>query len=91
MPMGAHRPGRVPARRGAGFDVITVVEAVAEAEDADPLDLDPPFGAVVDVDRLCRFVNRADGDSTATVHYRGWRIDITEGEGITLTDPSDAK
>ncbi|MFD1515494.1 HalOD1 output domain-containing protein [Halomarina rubra] len=61
---------------------VAVVEAVANAEGCDPLDL-PPLYDVVDpdsVDRLCPL----NGGGEITIRYHGYAVTVRDAERITV-------
>jgi hypothetical protein len=63
---------------------LSIVDAVAEAEDADPATLDPPLGAVVDAGAIDRLFSRSTDGSAGvdrlTLTYYGYEITV-EADG----------
>lgn len=66
-----------------------VIEAVAEAEGIDPVELTPPLYDVIDPDALERFFCRppsADQMQTrVTFPYSGYEVTVTDGGAVNLT------
>jgi len=68
--------------------VAAVVAAVAEANDASPLEMEP-LSAVVDPDALgALFRDGADGGSI-TFRYVGNRVRVDSDGGVTVSDCDD--
>lgn len=64
---------------------LAVVNAVADAEDVDPMNLDPPLGTVVDTDALNTLF--PDTDQTrgqVTFRYSGYRVTVDSAGNVTL-------
>lgn len=55
-----------------------IVDAVAEAEDASPLALEPPLTEVVDADALETLVGEAVSDTEVRFTYRGHDVAVDE-------------
>ncbi|MFC6767787.1 HalOD1 output domain-containing protein [Natrinema soli] len=63
---------------------MTVIDLVAEADDADPLDLDPLYD-VIDPDMLDSLPD-ADGFSGLEFVYQGYIVSVTDGnDGVEVT------
>lgn len=67
---------------------LAVVEAVADAEDVDPTDLDPPLGDVIDPDALESIFRDSNGELTFT--YHGHRVTV-EPAGTVDLEPTDGR
>lgn len=61
-----------------------VVEAIADAKDVSPLDVNPPLYNTIDPDALEQFVASVDGRTAAAVEvrftYAGYEVTVT-GDG----------
>jgi hypothetical protein len=55
-----------------------IVDAVAEAEDAAPLALEPPLAEVVDADALETLVGETASDVEVRFTYRGYDVAIDD-------------
>lgn len=78
---------REPAgsRQQADSVAMTVVEAVAEAEEVDATAL-TPLSTVVDTDALDRLVRSSDGSATVEFPYRDWLVEIRSSGDVTLRE-----
>lgn len=61
-----------------------VVVAVADAEDVDPRDLDPPLATVVDPDALAHLFTDATVPGHVTFEYSGYEVTVENGGSVTL-------
>ena len=70
-----------------------VVEAIAEAESVDPIALDPPLNAVIDLDALEDLFSPSSGvpRSSGRVEFEYDDYDVViEGDGAVSVEPKDA-
>ncbi|NHN47914.1 hypothetical protein G9464_09925 [Halostella sp. JP-L12] len=70
-----------------------VIESVAEAEGVDPVALDPPLNAVVDLDALDELFSQTGGVPRASgrveFEYCDYHV-VVEGDGAVTVEPKDA-
>ena len=70
-----------------------VVEAIAEAEGVDPVALDPPLNAVIDLDALDELFSPSGGvprpSGRVEFDYDDYRVAV-EGGGAVTVEPKDA-
>ncbi|MFB6080702.1 MAG: HalOD1 output domain-containing protein [Haloferacaceae archaeon] len=77
------RAGVVPSR--------TVIEAVANAENVDPRELDPPLYEVIDPEALDALFAAEDGTAPRVVfRYCGYEVTVDRDDSIRL-DPRDGR
>lgn len=86
MPAAQHHPDlrRAPVSRTAAPDEdlsTTIVLAVAEATDTDPLDLSPALFDVVDPDALDSLFDSAAEDTDVALRFREWGCAVTVFDG----------
>lgn len=62
----------------------TVIRAVADAENLDPMELMPPLGTVVDIESLENYLVKTKGTCRATFEYHGWRIRVSSDFDVEL-------
>jgi uncharacterized ParB-like nuclease family protein len=72
----------------------SIVDAVAEAEDLDPIDIEPPLATVVDADALNTLVDSMDGGPDASVgritfSYCGYDVTVTTDGIVSLDERAD--
>lgn len=65
---------------------LRVVEAVADREGEDPIELSEPLYEVVDPDALDRLVQGADDELTLSFGYYGYRITVHGDGEIVVTE-----
>ncbi|WP_161973230.1 HalOD1 output domain-containing protein [Halostella litorea] len=75
------RPTSVSRTAEDGDPSTTVVLAVAEALDTDPLDLSPALYEVIDPDALDSLFESAGADADLTCQFSGWGCTITVFDG----------
>jgi hypothetical protein len=65
-----------------------VIESIAAAEDVDPIDLDPPIHAVIDLDALDALFSPTSGvprpDGRVEFKYAGYEIIVSSDESVTV-------
>ena len=70
-----------------------VVEAIAEAEGVDPVALDPPLNAVIDLDALDELFSPTSGvprpSGRVEFEYDHYEV-VVEGDGAVTVEPKDA-
>ena len=67
-----------------GGVAVSVVEAVADATESDPLTMDPPLYDAVDPDALARVV-RSDARTCVAFEYDGHSV-VVDGDGTVTVD-----
>lgn len=75
----------------AGHETVTeaIVDAIADAEDVSPLDLEPPLASVIDPDALEGLVesmSRCPGDDPGRIQfvYSGYTVTVSGGGDVTV-------
>lgn len=63
---------------------LAIIEKVADAEDADPLDL-PPLRDSIDPEALDRCAVSMSGASTIKFEYNGYDVTVTGDEGVSIS------
>ncbi|NUB92422.1 hypothetical protein HTZ84_05415 [Haloterrigena sp. SYSU A558-1] len=71
----------------------SIVTQIAEIEDVDPTDLEPPLHAVVDPDALERLIDSSRAALSISFPYRGHRVRVDGSGAVEITtanhtDPS---
>lgn len=89
FPLSVVNSARNATASTVGFDgpdsvTETIVCAVADAEDASPLEL-RPLAEVIDADALEALV-RGGGEVSVEFSYHGYRVCVSGGGQITLSD-----
>lgn len=67
---------------------LRIVEAVAEREGIDPIDLKPPLHAAVDTEALDTLFRSTDPNRTVTVEfsYRGYTVRIDGPDAVSVSE-----
>lgn len=77
--------------RAGTSTLMNVIEAVAEREGVDPMELEPPLRSVVDieaVDRLFAPTKNGPRNGQVAFEYRGYTVRVKE-TGDVVVDPID--
>lgn len=72
------------------YVVQEIVEAIAELEGADPLELSPPLRDSIDPDSLEALLSSADDSLEVTFTYAGYRISVSSGGTVSIVSMADA-
>ncbi|USZ71420.1 hypothetical protein NGM15_15280 [Natronosalvus halobius] len=71
---------------------LQIIEAVAERERTDPVELEPPLHSVIDPEALDSLFQstskRSRANGTIQFDYCGYTVQISSSGGVQLTDPA---